>query len=391
MAGRAARTAWRPRVAGATLAALLLGGGAVIGAAPAPPAVPAPGVAGAPRIAILPIEDLSGAAAPTAALEAALRDRLQALGVQLVDAEGVERFMRAYRVRDVGGIGGKVAEALRSETGADAVLLTSADLYARTPPPRLALTARLVGTTAATPILWMDSASLAGDQAPGFLGLGRIDDPGVVRDKVIGRIATSLADGLAARAAGRPRPAPPLRGQRRFRPIHFYRAPAVTLTHPGPLRVAVLPFADESTTRNAGELVALQFVRFLVQGGGVEVIEPGVVRDALLRSRLIQRGGLSRPQSDLLRAVLNVDIVLYGEVMDYLDATGGLPEPELDVSVRAIDTATQQLIWASVSHGRGDDGVFFFGLGRVPTAHALASAMARALVGTILPAMEGSS
>jgi hypothetical protein len=87
---------------------------------------------------------------------------------------------------------------------------------------------------------------------------------------------------------------------------------------------------------------------------------------------------------------LEVDVVIFGEVSEYIEASGG-EEPEVDFLVRAVDTARLQVMWSSTSHCRGDDGVLFFGLGSVPTAHRLASEMARALIETILPAIGGAS
>ena len=72
-------------------------------------------------------------------------------------------------------------------------------------------------------------------------------------------------------------------------------------------------------------------------------------------------------------------------------AQAGTAEPEIEFSVRGIDTARGQAIWSSVSHGRGDDGVFFFDRGRVPTAHELASELARGLIEMLLSSAEKTS
>ena len=128
-----------------------------------------------------------------------------------------------------------------------------------------------------------------------------------------------------------------------------------------------------------------------MEAGSAEVLEPGVVREALLKARLVQEQGPSIPQADLLRALLDVDVVLFGEVIEYIEAGAGTAEPEIEFSIRAIDTARRQAIWSSASHGRGDDGVFFFERGRVPTAHELASEMARGLIERFLSSAEKTS
>ncbi|MEK7284081.1 MAG: hypothetical protein AAB249_09745 [Acidobacteriota bacterium] len=342
-------------------------------------------------IAVLPFEVLGDAAAPVAAIREALLGSLAARRIALLDEEVLETFMRHHRVRYIGGLALDTGQAIRAETGAGAVLVTSVDLYAEKDPPRLALTSRLISTGDRARILWMDSARMAGNEAPGFLGLGRIDDPGVLREKVIERLADSLARHLL-RGEGQAADAPArARVPRRFRPRISSRSPGIQAAKKAPVRIAVLPFSDDSTTRHAGDVLFLQVLKSLVDAGSAEILEPGVVREVLLKARLVQEQGPSIPQADLLRALLEVDVVLFGEVIEYIEAGAGAAEPEIEFSIRAIDTARRQAIWSSVSHGRGDDGVFFFERGRVPTAHELASEMARGLIERFLSSAEKTS
>jgi len=41
---------------------------------------------------------------------------------------------------------------------------------------------------------------------------------------------------------------------------------------------------------------------------------------------------------------------------------------------------TRQIVWSSNSYNQGDDGVFFFNLGKVNTAHGIAAEMVRSTV-----------
>lgn len=350
------------------------------------PAIPAQ--ASALPIAVLPFDNLDDAAAPVERIRAALWNKLADRHIALVDDQDLLSFMRRHRMRHIGGLSREMGRALQAETGARAALVASVDLYEEKDPPKLALTCRLVSAGEETRILWMDGAALDGDEAPGFLGLGRIADPRLVLDRVTGRLADSLGRFLAGTDA---KGASSERASRRFRPDVAYRLSKPPAERSGPARVAVLPFADESSTRRAGEVLSLRVLRSLVRAGGVEVIEPGVVREVLLSARLIQEGGPSMPQADLLRSLLEVDVVLFGEVTDYTETGPGILDPAIDFSVRAIDTGRRQVIWSSMSHARGDEGVFFFDVGRVPTAHALADEMARGLIEELLPALEASS
>lgn len=345
----------------------------------------------AARVAVLPVQNLSGEALPLGGFQQWLLDELTLHRIPLLDDMALRAFMRRHRMRDVGGLSREMGRAMQEETGASVVLVSSIDLYDAATPPRFALTARLVTTGDEPRIIWMDSADRTGDEAPGFLGTGRIDNriavQRVVIDGVIGslvgflRAAGSRVDGPGAAAA---------HARRRDRPRSFFRAASIVPPRGGRTRVAVLPFSNESTTRRAGEILELHLIRHLVRLDAVDVIEPGIVRQALLRQRLIQIQGLSVPQADLVRQILDVDVALFGEVAEYRETGAGTLAPQAEFSVRAIDTASRQMMWASSSYGRGDDGVFFFEAGKLATAHRLSSNMAEALVETIVPALEGS-
>jgi len=361
------------------IAAVAAGQARVIG-------VPVPDRAGS-EIAVLPLQNLSGITTPIPAIREALGAALEAHFVPVLPADALDTFMRRNRMRYTGGLSGEMGEAFGKQTAARGVLVTSVDLYETRGSPRVAMTSRLISTGAGPRILWMESAAAAGDESPGFLGMGVVKDPAVL----IGRVADRLAASLGAYLMGTGGPADgPGESPRRYRPVRFYRSEVPEESIGKLPRVAVLPFTNGTPMRNAGEIVMLQVVRFLANARGVDVIEPGVVRQTLLRSRFIQNQGPSIPQSDLLRTMLNADVVLFGEVDDYFEAATGGSEPMVDFTARAIDTASRQVIWSSVSHGRGDQGVFFFDVGRVVTAHQVAAGMARGLVAAILAPAKGA-
>jgi hypothetical protein len=91
-------------------------------------------------------------------------------------------------------------------------------------------------------------------------------------------------------------------------------------------------------------------------------------------------GGLSLPQADILHAALGVDLVLTGIVMEYKENISGFGSPKVEFSVRVFDMETRQIVWSSTSYNEGDDGVFFFNLGKVNTAHGISSGMVRSTI-----------
>lgn len=348
------------------------------------------------RIAVMPIENLSGTAVPLKEMMKSLRESLKSKGLGLLEEDVLEKFMEKHRVRYAGGLTQALGEAFLEETGTKAVLFPSIDHYDESAPPKIALTARMVSTGKKTAILWMDGAAMTGNDAPGILGIGRIDDPRVLWGKVKERVAASLADHLAERS---PRGVRGAAGgseshgleTEKYLPKSFHRGTSKPVAGGEKQLIAVLPFFNESTRRNAGEIMTLHFVRRLSERDEYEVVDPGVVRQALLTSRTIMEGGLSLPQADLLHVILGVDLVLTGIVFEYDDYSGPWGNPKVNFTARLYDTKTRQVEWSSISYNRGDDWVIFFNQGKVNTAHAVASGMARSVIETMAGREVGGS
>ena len=140
--------------------------------------------------------------------------------------------------------------------------------------------------------------------------------------------------------------------------------------------MAVLPFENVLGRGEADRVIAGLFSTHLAGWDWFLVIEPGEVREALLRNRVIQESGLSLAQADVLRLVLQSDLVVTGEVLEYEDR-GPEANPSVSLAVRVIDTTRRAVVWSCLSSHRGDDGVTAFGR-RIRTARALASEMVRA-------------
>ncbi len=342
-------------------------------------------VSRATPIAVFPLENLSGHAISLAPVESALRYRMAAAGLKVLAQSETEAFMARHRVRHVGGLTASLGRLLEEETGASSVLLGAVEQYIDQDTPRFALRARLVTTGDKATILWMDGVARAGHQASGWLELGRVREIELLRERSIAEIVDSLVEQIKEEertlAMRRTKPIPgSSETKRRFRPIGFHRSPDSVAGQGDTLRIALLPFVNESSRAHAGRLMTLHFIEQMIDRQGVEVVEPGDVRQALLQSRLILEGGPSLPQSDLLRSLLNVDLVINGTVTSYDDPAGEWGDPVVGFSVQGIDSRRRRVGWTSISRAEGDDGVFFFEQGRVYTAHELAERMVREVV-----------
>jgi hypothetical protein len=323
-------------------------------------------------VLVLPLENLAAAPVPLVEMLGPI-DRMVALaGAEAIGGERVDDYLARYRIRYTGGVDRVAARAAKADLGADAILVTSVELYS-TIPPRLGIAMRLVSAGEEPAILWADGVSRAGDESPGWFRLGLILDLGRLQDEVLGALGTSLGNFLAGK--GPPATRCPQGGW--FRPRIAYRArPDERDVH----SMAVLPFVNLTPRRGAGELVALEFAHQFATAEGYKVAEPGVVREELLRRRIVMEDGVSVDQARMVLNALEADLVVAGYVFAYDD---GLGVPGSNFTVVIIDRKTGRIVWESTSYNQGSDSETVFGLGKVGTAPALTCRMVRTAVDTL--------
>jgi hypothetical protein len=325
-------------------------------------------------IAVLPIENLTGTGkAPVKQVRQALLTQLKSAGFTIMEDERLERFMTLHRIRYVGGIDETIAKAFREETGAKAVLVTSLALYSETFPPKIAMFSRLVSTEKKPEILWMDGVGMSGDDSPGILDLGMIDKSQVLQEKAINSLIKSLSGrlsgGIALTDAGK--------SLKTYKPKETFNS--MSLRKGKNYTVAVIPFSNEGRRNHAGEIMALHFIRQLVATDGFTVLEPGVVRSSLLRLRIIMEQGISRNDLYVISNTLTSDLLLTGKTVRYEDPNVPMGTPRVDFSILLMEGMDKKIVWAARSYNQGDDGVFFFDMGRKGTSFELASLMVRSL------------
>ncbi len=332
---------------------------------------PAPG--GKPRIAVFPVENLAGKVIPSREIRTLLIEKLKGHGIGILDDASLDAVMTKNRIRYTAGVDRGIAKALKEDTGVEAILIPSVELYDELAPPKVAMFCRLVSTGDNPVVLWIDGTGMAGDDSPGILELGLIENPWALLTKAVESLARSLAQLGAESGEGSPRKSVP----RKFRPKIVYRSAA--LDPDKKHSIAVVPFFNKSGRKYAGEIVALHMIRNLMAFQNFDIVEPGIVRQELLTFRIIMRDGVSLPDTETILNAVNADLVLNGEVLDYQDYSGYLGYPKVDFSVLFIERKTRKVVYSSYSETLGTDGVYFFDWGRVNTAHAMASQMARAI------------
>jgi hypothetical protein len=295
----------------------------------------------------------------------------------LVPDEVVLQALAAHRIRYTGGVDRQTAAVLRDEAGADGVIIPSLEIYQPNVPFRMAMTTRVVTTGADPTIRWIGSFARSGIDAPGFLAMGIVQSMETLRDQSLLDIAVKLAQALE-----RPGIAVPCPQSSEVPPNRVFRSPL--LSDPSRRTLAVLPFLNSSGRRDAGEVMALRFLSPLLASGTVQLVEPGVVRGELLSHRIGATGGISLDDARVVLELVGADLVLSGTVRQFDDVAGRFGAPSLEFGSWVLDRKMAQLVWSSTTSGAGDDGVYFFGLGRVTTASALACAMAKGAVSEML-------
>jgi len=323
-------------------------------------------------IAVLPMENLSGTPAPLREIRGGLIEGLKARGIHVLQDDALEKFMARHRVRYTGGIDKITAKGFKDEINCQAVLITSLELFNEMNPPKIALTSRLVSTGDNPVILWIDGVGLAGDDSPGVLGIGLIEDPKTLQKKALNRLLDSLRESLSGRKESKG-----LEVKRKFRPKISFRSPMMEGKRK--YTVAVVPFFNRSERKYGAEIMSLHFVRHLKEFEEFDVIEPGIVRQQFLTLRIIMDQGVSLADAEAIFAMLDVDLVVTGQVLDYQDYQGSFGKPKVDFTAEVIERKSREIVWSSTSYNQGDDGVFFFDWGRVNTAYGMAYQMVRSI------------
>lgn len=344
--------------------------------------------------AVLPLENLSDNNAPLQDIHATLTAMFKASGFKLLDPALLEQFMAKHRMRHVGGLSRKLSRQMQLELGVAGVVVTSLETWQEGEPPRVSISTRVVSTGDEPEILWIDSVGLTGDDAPGLLGLGRIKNPRVLLLKAFAQLLESYKSYSSGNRPVYLRNADTQQlflssvdadksgittdtVKKKHQPQFFYRAS--TFNPAGEYRVAVIPFLNINARKHAEKIVALRLIEELNRYANIRVFEPGLVRETLLRYRMIMQTGPSMASSDILQdeEILGADLIFSGRVFDYQGEYG---ESKVDFSVQVFDGLKREVVWASRSYATGNQGVYLFDWGRVPSAHGLAGRMTQAVV-----------
>lgn len=159
---------------------------------------------------------------------------------------------------------------------------------------------------------------------------------------------------------------------------------------PQRLRIAMLPLANYSTTRDAPDRLAPILAAELGRQPGVEIVDAGAVDAALVEEPWLLTDRLPPDLVDSLASALGADVLLVGSVLGFeYRESGGDRIPQLSVALRMVEAPGGRVLWSAVQSRDGADGEWLFGLGRVRSLEQLAENAVEDLLATLPAARAG--
>jgi TolB-like protein len=299
-------------------------------------------------IAIFPFANFSEDKNAVTFVVPLLRDRLEAKGFGVLDDDSLNRFLLKNRVRSVGYISTDMARKLGEELNVKAVLVGSINSFYTGKNPQIGFSARLIDTSDGT-IIWANHAAATGEDFVGILGLGRVK----TMDRLASRVLNELLDSFDI--------TPP------------YKERESTY------RIVVMPFHNESKTKDAGMIATYMFIIELFKSKVFEPLSYGDVRNLVVNLRFRGRGEIDYKYMNKISESSGVDGILVGTVELYKENEGTAP-PEAVISARLINARTDRILWYDSYQYKGDEGIFILDWGRIRSAENVAYKVVSELV-----------
>ncbi|MBK7141446.1 MAG: hypothetical protein IPH75_05130 [bacterium] len=150
-------------------------------------------------------------------------------------------------------------------------------------------------------------------------------------------------------------------------------------------RVAILPFENLSGKEQVATKLTEYFYVLMADEKKFTLVESGSIFEILRMHRIRSSSLLTDSQIDSLASTLNVDYLITGAVLEFDEYDDNFlgKVPRVSFNTKVIDCQTHSTVWASVSHGSGDNAELLFGIGAIRSAEQLAEKMVMDVTGTI--------
>lgn len=293
------------------------------------------------RIALLPFENLTDDKSAFVQIMPVVKNKLESKGFELVDEDRLNKFLLRERVRSTGYISRDIAQKIRKEFNAEAVIVGSITSYYPIKNPQVGILARLIDSATGV-ILWANQASATGEDFTTILGLGTITSIDKLIPVVVDRLLNSFS----------------------ITPLYKEKEQ----TH----RIAVMPFQNKSKHPDAGTIVTYMFLVDLLKQEGFEPLEYGDIRTLTVDLRVRSRGELDYKSIKSFSEGIDVDGILVGTVELYSDGLDTSSPPEVAISARLINARKDKILWSDSIQIKGDEGIIALDWGRIRAVDSVA-------------------
>lgn len=293
------------------------------------------------KIAILPFENFSNDKNAVTTVMPVLRENLRKKGFELLDEEGLNKFLLRERIRSTGYISKEVAWKMGEELHIGAILIGAVNSFLRGENPLVGLSARLVSTSEGA-IVWANHTAATGEDFTTILGLGRIASIEKLTQKVIDRLLGSFSI------------LPPSKEKE------------------ATYHIAIMPFQNNTKVKDIGIVATHMFITEVFKNKKFDPLEYGELRQHIVDFRVKDKGELNLKDTEAIADLSGVDGVIVGSVEVYNDGTDYVSQPEVSLSARLIDARRDKIVWSDSFECRGDEDIVLFDWGRIRSGENVA-------------------
>jgi len=303
-------------------------------------------------IALMPFENLSDEKEAVKKGLPCARRWFKNAGLEIAPDEVVKRFLLQHEIRSAGRFSDKTIRTMDRELGVAYILLGNVNLCSDD--PLLSISTRLVSVPDGN-VVWGGHVSRSGKEFETVLGLGKIT--------TLPELAPIVIDEL-------------------FSPLKRFVPPDKPEREKWHFRVAVMPFENLSTRKDAGVIATYLFLSGIAQKTGWATVEYGKVWNTLVSENYPYRGELDYDTLQALGKKLEVDGILLGTVEKYSEDLGakGQVIPAAAISLRLLYVPDKTIIWADRLEATGEDDILVLDWGRIRTADKVAEKVIKKLV-----------
>jgi len=147
-------------------------------------------------------------------------------------------------------------------------------------------------------------------------------------------------------------------------------------------KMALLSFDNLSKTQGAGKSMENMILTEFLKSSPVTIVDPGEVAAALSEERVRLATSIPRETIMNLGKKLGVDLFMVGIVHEYemqmASGTGGSGQiPVIAITLRIVDAASGDIVWAINASRTGNDKETVFGIGKIQSLNTLADDTAK--------------